>query len=121
MANLFSVTVPLVIRHPNAIEHIMVERFPHPDGVLYFLPFWHERPYTDSILLAKGEISGEGPWKVGAAVVTVLACRGSNAALAVEFSEWQSYLTAYADQYVSREEMVSIAKQHGAILDSIFQ
>jgi hypothetical protein len=70
MADLFSVTAPLLIRYPDTTVHVMVHCLRHPRGLVYFRPFWNRMPAAEGIVLATGEIRGDGPWKVGAAVVT---------------------------------------------------
>ena len=47
----------------------MVACFQHPDGILYFRPFWDQLHDGEGIQIVTGEIKGEGPWKVGDAVV----------------------------------------------------
>mgnify|MGYP005858420929 CR=1 FL=1 len=93
MAELLEVTAPLLIRQPDGTRHIMAERFAHPEGILYFEPFWHlHRPAARAIHLACGEVRGEGPWKIGEAVVTVLGCQGSDPEMAGLYAEWQAFL-----------------------------
>ena len=93
MADLFSVTVPLLIRYPDRSRDIMVDCLPHDEGVVYFRPFWDRMPLEEGIRLVRGEVRGDGPWKVGDATVTVLGCRGTDPEQAAEFSEWQAYRT----------------------------
>ena len=66
----------------------MVACFQHPDGILYFRPFWDQLHDGEGIQIVTGEIKGEGPWKVGDAVVTVLGCQGTNPEQAAEFADW---------------------------------
>jgi hypothetical protein len=114
MAELFSVTAPLVIRLPSGERHIMVERFRHPEGLLYFTPFWHIGKPEETVRLVEGGIRGDGPWKVGACVVHVLGCHGTDAELASLFDTWRDYLLQAGDEYPPRAMIHSIARARGA-------
>ncbi|NNF95598.1 MAG: hypothetical protein HKM94_01565, partial [Halobacteria archaeon] len=41
MADLFSMTTPLMIRSPDSEEQVIAEIFPHPEGLVYFELYWH--------------------------------------------------------------------------------
>jgi hypothetical protein len=97
MADLFSVTAPLLIRLPTGDMHVMAERFPHPRGLVYFDLFWHLANPHLGVHMVEGIIKGDGPWKIGDAVVRVLGCHGTDGALARRFNEWQIYLAENAD------------------------
>ncbi len=112
MADLFSVTAPLAIRFPDGSRQIMVERLPYADGLLFLAPFWTDIGVADALRFVPGPIRGEGPWKVGEAVVTVLACHGTDAELANEYSCWQSQLLQMAEAYPQREEIEKLMKTH---------
>ncbi len=114
--DLFAMTAPLMIRLPDGSREVMVERFRHPMGVLYFTPFWHLGDPSETVRLAQGEIRGDGPWKVGAAVVQVLGCHGSEPVCAAEFDSWRDYLVQAGDEYPTREMIVRIAQARGAIV-----
>ena len=116
MADLFSMTAPLMIRLPDGQKRIMAEYFRHPEGLLYFDVFWNQAD-DNAIHLVQGEYRGEGPWKVGDAVINVLGCHGSDPELASLFSEWQVYRQMAADLYPSDNEIRSLAKAKGAIID----
>ena len=114
MADLFTMKAPLMIRFANGEKHIMAEYFKHPEGLLFFDVFWNHPHAVDAIHLVKGEYKGEGPWKVGDAVINVLGCRGVDADLAGLFSEWQTYLQMAGDEYPSDDDIKSIARSRGA-------
>lgn len=115
MPDLLSVTAPLLIRYPDGTQHVMVERFAHPEGVLYFEMFWHmHRPASQAIHLVKGGVKGEGPWKIGEAVVSVLGCQGTDPDMAAAYSQWQVFLQSGAPGYPSAKAITALAKQHGA-------
>lgn len=92
----------------------MAEYFAHPDGLLYFDLFWPQH-IDAAIHIVKGEYKGEGPWKIGSAVITVLGCHGCDADLATQFAEWQSWLQMVGENYPAESEIVKIAIAHGAV------
>ncbi len=115
MADLFSMKSPLIIRLANGETHIMAEYFRHPRGLLYFELFWHQQPENLTHLI-EGEYKGEGPWKVGDAVISVLGCHGCDADLATAFAEWQMYLQMCGDDYPAEQAIKEYAVKIGALL-----
>ena len=115
MPDLFSMKSPLMIRFPDGEKRIMAEYFKHPDGLLFFDVFWHQSD-DSAIHLVKGEYKGDGPWKVGDAVITVLGCHGSDPELAALFSEWQSYLQMSPENYPADEKIKQQAISKGAVV-----
>lgn len=115
MADLFSMTAPLMIRFPDGEKRIMAEYFRHPEGLLFFDVFWNQSGDL-AIHLVKGEYKGEGPWKIGNAVISVLGCHGSDPQLASLYSEWQTFRQVAGDQYPSNDQIRQLAVARGAIL-----
>lgn len=111
--NIFSVNTPLTIRFPDGEKKIMIEYFPHQDGLLFFEPFWNTTEAYKPVIV-NGEIKGDGPWKVGDCVVTVLACHGCDAALALAFADWQGYLQMHGKDYPPPTVIMDQARAHGA-------
>ena len=103
MTDLFTVTAPLVIRFKDGRKQIMISTSAYREGLVFLAPFWHEQNEEDQLRYLAGPIKGEGPWKVGDAVVTVLGCHGTDAELANQFAEWQSYLQQYPAQQPDEE------------------
>lgn len=114
MAELFSMKSPLVIRLADGRKHIMAEYFRHPEGLLFFEIFWHQQPEQAGIHLVQGEYKGDGPWKVGDCVISVLGCHGSDPELASLFSEWQTYMQMASDVYPENEQIIALAISKGA-------
>ena len=112
MADLFSVTAPLLIHYADGSVHVMVHRFRHPQGLVYFRPFWDRLPAAEGIVLAAGEIRGDGPWKVGGAVVTLLGCHGSHPEHAAEYADWQSHLAQCREDYPEDEQLAQLAREY---------
>jgi hypothetical protein len=120
MADLFSMTAPLLVRHADGVRHIVAERFPLGDGpgLIYFELYWHlQRPAAQAIHRLAGEIRGDGPWKVGDAVISVLGCHGTDPELAATFAEWQDYLRQGAPGYPAPKAIRVLAHAHGAQVD----
>ena len=115
MADLFSVKAPLLIRHPDGRMEVMVDRLPHADGLVYFCPFWDQLPAEVGMHYISGEVRGEGPWKVGDAVVTVLGCQGTHPQQAAEYAEWQSYREQLGDDYPDADELRQLVEAAGIV------
>lgn len=105
MADLFSITAPLAIRFPNGEKQIMIERIAYKDGLAFLPTFWTEHGIAHSLRIIAGPIKGEGPWKIGDAVIAVLGCHGTDPDLAREYSYWQNQLDQRGDRYPDREEI----------------
>jgi hypothetical protein len=115
VADLFSVTAPLMIRCPDGGKRVMAAVFRHPRGLLYFDLFWDRMPDGHGVHLVTGKVRGDGPWKAGDCVVTLLGCQGSEPGLASQYAEWQLYLEQQSAGYPSSLELGKIARQYGAI------
>ncbi len=92
----------------------MVECFAHPEGLLYFDPFWEQQAEAAAVHLLRGTLKGEGPWKVGDAVITVLGCHHTDPEVADAYAAWQTHLQMA--EYPSRPEIAAIARRHGAAI-----
>jgi hypothetical protein len=118
LADLFTVTAPLLLRSPAGTLHVMAEVFRHPEGLLYFDLYWDRDPATAAIHLVSGEVRGDGPWKVGDCVVTLLGCHGSHPEQAAEYAAWRSYVEQQGSAFPSRETVVALARAHGALTEA---
>ena len=87
----------------------MIRAFQHPQGLLFLEPFW--RPDGTGVTLVEGEIRGEGPWKVGDCVVTVLGCHGTDAELAAQFAEWQFHLEQQGGVYEFDDQVEAVVRE----------
>lgn len=117
MADLFSVTAPLLMRFPTGEKKIMLERFRHPEGLLFFELNWDRVDDGRGIHLVTGEMKGEGPWKVGDCVVTVLGCQGTDPEMASLFSHWQMEVEQGFASYPGRDDIKKLASARGGIID----
>jgi hypothetical protein len=114
VAAIETVTAPLAIRFADGSEQVVAACFPHPGGLLYLDLFWHRRTPQEAAHLIAGELRGEGPWKVGDAVIRVLGCQGTDPHLQPQFLPWQRYLETEGADYPPREQILEIARRLGA-------
>lgn len=119
MADLFTVTAPLVIRDPQANFHIMAALFPHRQGILYFDLFWdvieQQSSLQDAAHLVSGPLKGDGPWKVGEHVIMVLGCQGTQPELAAQFAQWQQHIIEQGYTLSSKDMLRQKAQLMGAL------
>lgn len=113
--DLFSVTAPLTIRLPSGETRLMAEVFPHPDGLLYFDLYWHELDPDQAFHVIRGEITGEGPWKIADNVINVLGCQGTDPELAALWQNWQALIQGPVSDYPQPELIAAIARRLGGI------
>jgi hypothetical protein len=113
-----TVTAPIVLRHPDGSEQLVAACFPHPDGLLYLDLFWHRSTPREAAHLLRGELRGDGPWRVGDARLRVLGCHNTDPHLQVDFVRWQAYLRDHGDEYPPRAQIEALARRLGASLVS---
>lgn len=116
MADLFSVTAPLLARFPGGRREVMVACFSGAGGIVYFRPFCDSLPVTQGAGFIEGEPKGEGPWKIGDVVVTVLGCQGTDPDEADEFARWKSELEMKGKGYPAREYLEQLAREAGLLV-----
>lgn len=114
MADLFTVSAPLVLRHPDGQEEVLAALFPHEDGLLYFQLYWHLGAPDECIHRIAGDVSGEGPWRIGDHRLRVLGCQGSDGELALVYDAWQAYLAQAQQDYPPPPLIAAIARRLGA-------
>jgi len=115
MTDLFTVTAPRTIRSPSGETRLMAEVFRHPDGLLYFDLWWHQSAPEKAFHLLKGEITGDGPWKINDHVINVLGCEGTDPELSEEWSAWSSYIISHVSDYPVPDLVNAIARKMGAV------
>ena len=116
MADLFTITAPLLIRFPDDTKHVMVHCFPHPEGLVYFRAFWDQLPEAEGVCLLSGALRGDGPWKVGDAVITLLGCQGTHPEQAAEYADWQFHLEQVGPDYPDRQQLEFHVREKGLLL-----
>ncbi len=115
MADLFTVTAPLALRHPDGIERVIAAAFPHPEGLVYLDCFWHLSTPDRTAHLIRGQLRGEGPWRIAGCVIRVLGCQHTDPQLAEPHARWRDYLEVHgADEYPPPEQIRDIARRLGA-------
>ena len=113
MADIFSVTAPMMIQTSRGAKKVIARCFPHREGLLYFDLYWHIADPQHSMHLLKGELKGEGPWKIDGHVINVLGCHGTDAELALQYDSWQEYIQN-STEYPPEPLILAIAKRMGA-------
>lgn len=114
MATIDSVITPLVLRHPDGREQLIAACFSHPLGLLYFDLYWHLSTPQQAAHLIRGQVSGEGPWRIGDARLRTLGCHNTDPHLQGDFSAWQQYLHEHPDSYPAPPQIAEIARRLGA-------
>ena len=115
MAAIESVTTPLVIRFADQSEKVVAHCFPHTLGLLYLDPFWHLGTPDQHAHIIHGELTGEGPWKIGGAVIRLLGCANTDPQLQEQALPWKEYLERESHNYPQREQLFNIARKLGAL------
>lgn len=114
MATIDSVTAPLVLRHPDGHEQLVAAAFPHPAGLLYLDLYWHRSTPREAAHLIRGELTGDGPWRIGDARLRVLGCHNTDPQLQTDFTNWQQYLLENNDRYPPRAQIIELVRRLGA-------
>lgn len=89
MADIFTLTSPLLVRYPDGEQRLVADKFRHPLGMVYAEPFWLQHK-TPQAYLVKGDINGEGPWKIADVIVRLLSC--GDVEYKMQWAEWEQYL-----------------------------
>jgi hypothetical protein len=113
----YDVSAPLALRFKSTGDaKVIAACFPHPSGLLYLDLFWHRRTPAEAAHLLRGQLHGEGPWRIGDCVISVLGCHNTDPDLADQFAAWRAYLEsdAAAVEYPPPEQMRDIARRLGA-------
>lgn len=118
MAAIEQVTAPLVIRFADGSEKVVAACFPHPMGLLYMDLFWHHSTPEQAVHLLRGELVGDGPWRVGDARIRLLGCHHTDPQLQDQFGPWDAYLQAHGDEYPPPPQIREIARRLGALIDT---
>jgi len=116
MNNLFTVTAPLTIKYPDGTKKVIIEKFPHKRGLLFFEPFWHINGLNNSVHLIKGTITGVGPWKIDQHIIMVTGCESTDPEMAQAVTEWQAYLSVPDQEYPGDEQIKILAMKLGAVV-----
>ncbi|WP_457673094.1 hypothetical protein [Thiolapillus sp.] len=113
MAQIDTVTAPLVIRFSPNEEKVVARAFSHPRGLVYFDLFWHLSTPDEAVHLIRGKLQGEGPWRVADARIRILGCAATDPHLQEQYLPWQAYLEQNPDRYPPEEQIRKIARRLG--------
>ena len=113
MAQIDTVTAPLVIRFSEEEEKVVARAFSHPLGLVYLDLFWHESTPDQAAHLIRGKLQGEGPWRIGNARIRVLGCGATDPHLQEQYLPWRDFLNQYPDRYPPEAQIMEIARRLG--------
>ena len=116
MPDLFSMTRPLAINYKNGEKTIMVAYYRHEKGIVYLEPFWEQKLEGQKATVIKGDLKGDGPWKISDAVISLVGCQGTDPELARLLSEWEFHLQNIGADYYQPENIRNLAREYGAII-----
>jgi len=108
---------PLAVNFTNGHKAIMVAYYPHKEGLVYLPPFWEQLPKGQQATVIKGRITGEGPWKLADAVISLVGCQGTDAELAQLLADWEFHLQQQAADYYQPQAIRALAKEYGALIE----
>lgn len=114
MINFFTITAPLTIQYSDGEKKIIIEKFRHKQGLLFFEPFWHIKGLKECVHLLQGKLTGQGPWKINGHIISVTACQGSDPEIATLLADWQAYL-CMQQGYPNDNEIRYLAEKLGAV------
>ncbi|MDH5391825.1 MAG: hypothetical protein OEY11_01440 [Gammaproteobacteria bacterium] len=116
MADIFEMKRPLAINYSSGEKAIMVAYYPHKEGLVYLQPFWQQQAQSEQVTLIKGQLKGQGPWRIADAVITLVGCQGTDPELAQWLAEWECHVQAMGEQYYKAEDIRSLAREYGALV-----
>lgn len=117
MVDISTITVPLVIIAPEGKKHLAAACFRHKFGLLYLDLDWFRSTPEKSAHLIRGELSGDGPWKIDGHVIRVLGCHGTDPELQDSWQTFQDNLRHTETTYPPRQQIAQIARRLGGIMD----
>ena len=116
MPDLFEMQRPLSVNYTDGRKTVIVAYYPHAEGMVYLEPFWEQKPEGEKVVLIKGDVKGDGPWRVGSAVLTLVGCQGTDAELAQQLAQWQAHIQEVGSDYYDPEAIRALARQYGALI-----
>ena len=101
MADLFTLTAPLVVCYTDGEKRLVADKFQHAQGLVFAEPYWLESE-TPIAYLLKGTVKGEGPWKIGEVVVRLLNCGDTEQSM--QWAQWQQDLLSCSEQHAYHDD-----------------
>jgi hypothetical protein len=116
MAHPQDVTAPLALRCRNGGAKVAAACFAHPLGLLVLDTFWHLKRPDEAAHLLRGQLRGDGPWRIGDCVIAVLGCHNTDPDLVAPFTAWREYLesASAATEYPPPAQIRDIVRRLGA-------
>lgn len=116
MANLFEMQRPLAVTYGNGDKDVMVAYYRHPEGLVYLGTFWEKKAEGHKAVVLKGELKGEGPWRIADVVITLVGCQNTDADLAQMLAQWEFHVQSVGGDYYQPEAIRSLAREYGALI-----
>lgn len=116
MPDLFEMKRPLAVNYSNGEKTIMVAYYPHTNGIVFLPPFWEQKPEGDKATVIKGEVKGEGPWKIADAVISLVGCQGTDPVMAQMLAEWEFHVQSLPQDYFKPDDIRRLAREYGAVI-----
>ncbi len=93
--------LPLAIRIDEVNDRVMAEAFVVPGGLAFADVYWREAAGRHPFHFIQGEITGDGPWRIGSAEVRVIDHGDHRAA---EWNRWAEYKATPAGARSTRDD-----------------
>lgn len=116
MPDLFEMKRPLAVNFKDGSKTIMVAYYPHKEGLVFLEPFWQDKTQAQKTTVIKGELKGDGPWKIADAVISLVGCQGTDPDLAQLLSQWENHVQEVGPDYYKVEDIRSLARAAGALI-----
>jgi hypothetical protein len=116
MPDLFEMKRPLSVNFTDGSKTIAVAYYPHAQGMVFLEPFWEQKADGQKALVVKGDVKGDGPWRVGNAVFSLVGCQGTDPDLAQLLAEWEFHLQSVGAEYYEPEQIRELAREYGALI-----
>ena len=116
MADLFTVTAPLLLRCPQDGERVVLRAWPHPRGMMCLGLYTADQGPARALFLVAGELKGAGPWKVGDCVVSVLGCRNTHPVPANDYAGWVQDIEMGLINVPDENHLRQCARERGALV-----
>jgi len=107
---------PLAVNFADGRKTIMVAYYKHPDGLVYLEPFWEQKAEGQKVAIIKGDLKGEGPWRIGDAVITLVGCQNTDAELAQMLAQWEFHVQSVGSGFYQPEAIRGLAREYGALI-----
>lgn len=112
MSSLFDKHTDPLIVEIGENRRTVAEIFPTAKGVVFFDTGWHLNDSGHPIHVIEGKITGEGPWRVGKALIRLMTEDDPYD----WWQEWWDWQAAIKRGYPPRERIEELAREFGALI-----